>query len=220
MGLEVGTTIESLDSSWPLGGDVKSQGDNHIRLLKEVLKATFPGVGGNGFNVPIIAKEDEINFLAGVTSNIQDQLNAITTNTNLMAPSGTVLIFFQLVPPAGWTQLAANNDSMLRVVDTGGGSAGGSSSPISFNSAHTHSNPSFALTINHMPPHTHRMAVEKVDGSGSAAVAKDDSFPTDDGERHYTGSAGLGQAFNIGATLSSGSTFSPRYINVITAVKD
>lgn len=220
MGLEAGTTIESLDSSWPAGGDVKSQGDNHIRLLKAVMKATFPGVGGQGFAIPIIAKETELNFLSGVTSNIQAQLNAITGNTALIAPAGTRLVFFQASPPAGWTQLQANNDSMLRVVNTGGGGAGGSVSPITFASAHTHTNPSFTLTTNHMPAHKHRMAVEKVDGSGGASVSKDNAFPTDNGEYHYTSTEGLGQPFTIGATLSSGPTFSPRYINVITATKD
>lgn len=39
MGLETGTTIASLNASWPLGTDPKSQGDDHLRLIKEVMKS-------------------------------------------------------------------------------------------------------------------------------------------------------------------------------------
>lgn len=39
MGLENSTTISGLNASWPLGTDPKSEGDNHIRLIKAVLQA-------------------------------------------------------------------------------------------------------------------------------------------------------------------------------------
>lgn len=43
MGLETGTYIDALVATNPSGAsDPKSQGDNHLRLLKSVLKATFP----------------------------------------------------------------------------------------------------------------------------------------------------------------------------------
>lgn len=42
MGLESATYITALDASNPLGTDLKSQGDDHLRLIKSVLKATFP----------------------------------------------------------------------------------------------------------------------------------------------------------------------------------
>jgi hypothetical protein len=38
MGLETGTTIAALNAAWPLGTDVRSQGDDHIRLVKAVVK--------------------------------------------------------------------------------------------------------------------------------------------------------------------------------------
>lgn len=38
MGLETGTTIASLNASWPLGTDPKSQGDDHLRLIKSVIR--------------------------------------------------------------------------------------------------------------------------------------------------------------------------------------
>jgi hypothetical protein len=42
MGIEVSTYISGLTASWPPSGDPKSQGDDHLRLIKGVLQSTFP----------------------------------------------------------------------------------------------------------------------------------------------------------------------------------
>ena len=42
MGLETATFVDGLNSANPLSGDSINEGDDHIRLLKSVLKATFP----------------------------------------------------------------------------------------------------------------------------------------------------------------------------------
>lgn len=42
MGLETATFVSGLTPSWPLAGDPKNQGDDHIRLIKAALQATFP----------------------------------------------------------------------------------------------------------------------------------------------------------------------------------
>jgi len=44
MGLETGTYINSLVSTNPLGSDERSRGDDHIRLLKATIRASFPDV--------------------------------------------------------------------------------------------------------------------------------------------------------------------------------
>jgi len=44
MGIETGNYINDLDADWPLATDNVSDGDNHLRLVKKVLKASFPGV--------------------------------------------------------------------------------------------------------------------------------------------------------------------------------
>ncbi len=44
MGLESATYINDLVTSNPLGNDGKSQGDDHIRLIKQVLQNTFPNI--------------------------------------------------------------------------------------------------------------------------------------------------------------------------------
>lgn len=63
MGLEAGTTISSFITSNPTETDPVNQGDNHIRLIKSVLQAQFPGSIGTGFNTPITATEAELNSL-------------------------------------------------------------------------------------------------------------------------------------------------------------
>lgn len=46
MGLETGTYISSLNSANPTSSDAKTQGDDHIRLIKATLLATFPNITG------------------------------------------------------------------------------------------------------------------------------------------------------------------------------
>lgn len=46
MAVEAATTINQLDATKPGINDLKSEGDDHIRLVKATLKATFPGVEG------------------------------------------------------------------------------------------------------------------------------------------------------------------------------
>jgi hypothetical protein len=43
MGVEVATYVSDLVSSNPLAGDLRAQGDDHLRLVKAVLQSTFPG---------------------------------------------------------------------------------------------------------------------------------------------------------------------------------
>lgn len=90
MPLENATTISALDSTWPLGLDSASRGDDHLRLLKAVLKAQFPGSGGNGFSKPITITEDELNGLP-------TQLAGIT---NKLFPVGTVVLRIDGINPA------------------------------------------------------------------------------------------------------------------------
>ena len=58
MALETANTINQLVESNPLGTDNKSQGDDHIRLIKKTLRNTFPNITG-----PITVSEAAINGL-------------------------------------------------------------------------------------------------------------------------------------------------------------
>lgn len=59
MGLETGTYISDLNSANPTATDVKSEGDDHLRLIKSTVKATFPNVSGAA-----TPTHTELNFLA------------------------------------------------------------------------------------------------------------------------------------------------------------
>ncbi len=63
--------IDDLNSSNPAAGDNVSEGDDHIRGIKNVLKTTFPNIDG-----AVNATDTELNYVDGVTSAIQTQLGA------------------------------------------------------------------------------------------------------------------------------------------------
>ena len=44
MALESGTFIDSLNASNPTSTDIVSQADDHLRLIKSTIKATFPNI--------------------------------------------------------------------------------------------------------------------------------------------------------------------------------
>jgi hypothetical protein len=69
--LETGTYIDDLVATNPTGSDPKSEGDDHIRLLKSTIKATFPNI-----TAAVTPTHTELNYVDGVTSSIQDQLDA------------------------------------------------------------------------------------------------------------------------------------------------
>jgi hypothetical protein len=46
MGLETGTYISDFVITNPLGSDLKSTADDHLRLIKACVKASFTGVTG------------------------------------------------------------------------------------------------------------------------------------------------------------------------------
>jgi len=223
VGLETTNTIAGLDSSWPLSGDPASQGDNHLRLIKAMLKSQFPGLGNNGFAKPIVATEDEINYLSGVTGNIQLQLDTINGAPvpigTLNAPVGTRMVFHQATPPAGWTQDQSFNDNMLRVVSGFGGGFGGSDSPIQNNkvASHTHSG-----SISTGGSHTHTFS-----GGGTNHFVNGQS-PNVAGVqgdllvnlREAVMDSGGSHSHGLSINSNTGSSWTPKYIDIIVAVKD
>lgn len=222
MPLEIATTIEELDQTWPLGSDQTSRGDDHIRLIKAVLKAQFPGAGGTGLAAPVEATEDEFSYLVGVTSPIQAQLNALsstlsTQGVNLSAPVGTRMPFAQAAAPTGWLTDATNHDYMMRVVNANGGAIGGTDSPINLSAAHTHNTADHTLTLDQIPPHTHFPPGTYNRRGGTDSI--DWSTAGDNGNDVTEASRGGGQPHNHGATTSTTVTFTPRYMNMIIAVK-
>lgn len=70
MSVETASYISDLVSTSPAATDQKSEGDDHIRLLKSVLKTTFPNVTG-----AVSVAHTKLNYLTDVTSNLQAQID-------------------------------------------------------------------------------------------------------------------------------------------------
>lgn len=84
MALESGTYINSLVATNPVSSDPKSQGDDHIRLIKSAILATWPNING-----AVTASDEELNILDGVTAstaelNILDGATLSVTELNIL----------------------------------------------------------------------------------------------------------------------------------------
>lgn len=116
MSLEAATYISGLDSNNPTSGDSRRQGDDHLRLLKTVLKATFPGAT-RAFAFPQVGIVENVPYTVLAT----DDNKTIFVNTSL----GSVTITLPAAPAYGGfavrvvkTTLDANP---VYVVVSGGG---------------------------------------------------------------------------------------------------
>jgi len=95
MGIETGEFITDLDPAWPTANDSISMGDDHLRLIKTVLKNTFPEAKGpqapNYY--PELAQGSIIHNVAGKwaeTENVKIDTSGNITCANLTA-SGNVV---------------------------------------------------------------------------------------------------------------------------------
>ena len=91
MGLEAASFIPELVITNPAGADPVSQGDDHLRLLKNAILGSFPGfVGTTGTPKFVTLTEDEINALidaalkgdAASISGLWDFITVPTINSN------------------------------------------------------------------------------------------------------------------------------------------
>ena len=65
MALETGDFISELDDNNPPGTDAKSQGDDHLRLIKRAILGSFPAfVGTTGTPKSVALTEDQVNDAA------------------------------------------------------------------------------------------------------------------------------------------------------------
>lgn len=182
MALESGTYINSLSSSNPASTDGLGQADDHLRLLKSTIKATFPNLAGaatadhtelstlDGFtgtaadhnllsgNAAAGVTSTHVGHLSGVSSNIQTQLNILSTNltstnNNLSSavPTGMVMMWSgaSSAIPSGYVLCDGSNSTPdLRdrfVVGAGSGYAVGN----------TGGSNTVSLTLNEIPSHSH-----------------------------------------------------------------
>jgi len=97
MTVESATYIDDLNASLPAGTDDRSEGDNHIRLIKSVLLATFPNV-------------------TGAVTPTQAELNAVTTKASATGQTWTGTHDFTGATMTAATQTAG--DATTKVATT------------------------------------------------------------------------------------------------------
>lgn len=95
MGLETATYIDDFVTTNPPGTDKKSQGDDHLRLLKSVLRTTFPRAG-KAFRFPQnLSKSADYSVVAA------DDKSVISCDTTAAAFSLTLPVLVS--GDAGWS---------------------------------------------------------------------------------------------------------------------
>ena len=220
MALESGTYINSLVATNPVATDGLAQADDHMRLIKAAIKATFPNITG------------------AVTVTHTD-LNTVTTPA---FPAGTRMLFQQTAAPTGWTKDTANDDKALRVV-SGTAGTGGTNALSSLDatavgtvsSSIAGATASHILTIAQMPAHSHTGTVNLRTNyeSGTSGLS-----PVGNANANFVGhgtnpalsinnnGGGGGHAHGVG-TLAVTSAFTGTanqldiaYVDVIVAQKD
>ena len=86
MAIETADYITELVSSNPTGLDDRSTADNHIRLIKHVLKSTFPNLAG-----AVLANQTQLNALIGQSGDVSTELSGIAGDiTDLLARTGSL----------------------------------------------------------------------------------------------------------------------------------
>lgn len=74
MTIETATYISQLDATYPAAGDAKSEGDNHLRLIKSAVKATLPNITAT----PLTSTSADFNTLTGAATTGGVGLNVVT----------------------------------------------------------------------------------------------------------------------------------------------
>lgn len=174
--------ITDLNSSYPAGNDYRKDGDNHIRGIKSVLLATFPGWDG-----PVTASPDDLSVCEGLAA---DPINAI--NSGGVIPSGIICMWGGLnsAIPAGWLLCDGTNGTpdlsdrfILGTILNDKGPLGDSHTATSSEmGSHDHGGATGAttLTTDQIPSHTHTYGSYTIDdvAGGSAVNVPFGDLPT------------------------------------------
>jgi hypothetical protein len=167
MGLEAATYIEDLVGTNPTGSDDKNQGDNHLRLIKDVLQNQFPNLGD-----------------AAVTS------SAAELNGSNM-PTGMIMMWYGNSGniPTGWILCDGTNSTpdLTSKFAYGGTTTGGTGGSNQIPTATTDGT---TLTIAQIPSHRHRNDGMLILGAGTADLVGGGSSVTNDNFSDYEGGGG------------------------------
>lgn len=208
MPLETTTFISGLDANNPASGDTVGQADDHIRLIKASVKATFPNITG-----AVTPTHTVINTLPGRVDTLETGLAAVISAYpgeirmygGTTAPSKWLLCQGQTVSRTTYAALfsaigtaygSGDGSTTFRIPDLRdrfprgangnlGTSGGSTSSTTSSAGAHTHggSTGATALTVAQIPSHTH---------TGTTSTNGNHNHPITHGSSSAGGSPALG----------------------------
>lgn len=164
MPLESASYISQLNASNPASTDLVQQADDHIRLLKSVLKATFPNLNG-----PVTASDEQLSQSApaGLIALWYGSSASIPTGWTLCngTPAAKVDGSGDITPPnlvdrlaIGAGTIAAQGANAGSATTSGTTASGGSHThTVSGSGSHTHTGTvgGHELTIAEMPAHNH-----------------------------------------------------------------
>lgn len=205
MGLETGTYISDLVVTNPLGSDNKSQGDDHIRLIKQVIKNTFPNIDG-----PVTLTQTQIN-------NLLNAGNEEFVENGQFIPSGVIVMWSGTVTniPSGWSLCDGTGGTpnlgdrfIAGATVDAGGTLGGIDSTGGTNSNHNHTCTVAGTTLTEaqMPAHHHLMFVDGSEPIGGLDQASDYvSSQGSSGTSNKYILADSANVANVGRTKSTGS---------------
>lgn len=111
MGLEIGTFIDDLVATNPTGTDPKNQGDDHLRLIKTVIKITFPNAT-RAFRFPFIRTEESAYTILLTDENTLVKVDATT---------GPIIVTLPASAPKGFVVGIAKVDTTANAVTVAAG---------------------------------------------------------------------------------------------------
>jgi microcystin-dependent protein len=162
--LETASFIHELDPANPAGTDQLAQGDDHLRMLKAALQATFPNITG-----PVTKSHTELN-----ATNFSMPVGIITAwyGSSLTVPAGWAICNGQTVPlSAGGGNITTPDLRDLVIVGAGSGiAAQGTQTGATTSSVNTGSAGSHTHSISG-GDHTHAVTVDSGTATGSIGLS-------------------------------------------------
>jgi len=210
MGLESATYISGLVEANPPGTDVIAEGDNHLRLIKTVLKNTFPNADeamngvhtGTSEPTPNTAGQLWFDTTASdgvlkVRNKADDDWDNVDTAATVI-PTGVITLWYGAIGaiPSGWSLCDGGGDTpdlrdrFIVGAGTGGSYAVDATGGSTTSGAHT-------LLTAEMPAHTHSVLIRGFSGAHSAGSGQ----YSDEGGSQNSGSTGGGGAHSHAATI-------------------
>ena len=208
MTVESATYVSGLNANYPPGSDTISEGDDHLRLIKSVLKSTLPNadeaINGvhTGTSAPSPNTSGQLWFDTSGTGDLKvrnkanSAFESVDTTTTAL-PAGVIALWYGSTAsiPSGWTLCDGSGSTPdLRdqfIIGAGGSYAVDATAAVGNTGAHT-------LTTSEMPAHTHSF-------TGRGFTAQNGTGITNDYADHAAGSITVSSTGGGGSHTHTGS---------------